>query len=141
MTMRGTALFTYGSLMFEAVWRPLVPGPRASMRAELPGYRREAVAGERYPGIIADPAAVTEGRVYFGLDAGDLERLDRFEGDEYERVPVQLQIRGPGRTGVAIRAEAYVFLRPDRLSGRAWLPEVFASESAREFYARHSGSH
>ena len=136
--MQGTAIFTYGSLMFEEVWRPLVPEPRASMRADLPGYRREAVTGQSYPGIVADPAAATEGRVYFGLDAGDLGRLDRFEGDDYERLPVELLISGPAGVQVAVRAEAYVFRLPERLSGRAWVPEVFARESAQAFYARHS---
>ncbi len=135
----GWTLFTYGSLMFEEVWRPLVPQARASMRAELPGYRREAVAGEPYPGIIADPGALTEGRVYFGLDAADLERLDRFEGADYERVTVQLLIRGPADSAVPITAQAYVFRSGNRLSGQPWDPVSFGRQSAQGFYARHAG--
>jgi gamma-glutamylcyclotransferase (GGCT)/AIG2-like uncharacterized protein YtfP len=135
----GVALFTYGSLMFDEVWRPLVPEARASMRAELAGFRREAVSGEAYPGIVADPAATTEGRVYMGLEPSDLTRLDRFEGTDYARITVQLGIRGPGQAIVRVEAQAYVFRSPERLSGEPWDPGVFAKQSAQGFYTQHSG--
>lgn len=133
-----TALFTYGSLMFEPVWRRLVKHACASMRAELPGFRRERVAGETYPGIVPDRDARTIGRVYFGLDNEALERLDLFEGQAYRRSPVTAWITGHSGWRVPIEVETYVYCDATALSGERWIPEVFERESAAVFFERHA---
>ena len=132
------ALFTYGSLMFETVWRRLVDHACASMRAELTGFRRERVAGETYPGIVPDREASAPGRVYWGLTPEDLERLDRFEGTAYRRSPVTVWIAVPSGCKVPIEAETYVYCDATALSGEAWVPETFARESAGAFFERHA---
>jgi len=131
------SLFTYGSLMFESVWKPLVARPRAHMRAQLPGYRRERVMGASYPGICADASGGVAGRVYFGLDEEDWSRLDRFEGDRYRRVAVELLIDGVPGAPIRITAQAYLLIDPRELSGEPWDPETFSRDSAQGFFESH----
>jgi gamma-glutamylcyclotransferase (GGCT)/AIG2-like uncharacterized protein YtfP len=131
-------LFTYGSLMFEPVWRRLVARPRASMRAELPGFRRERVTGQTYPGIVPDPRARISGRVYFGIEPEDLIRLDRFEGEAYLRTSVTVWIVTPQARKVPIEAQTYVFRDANALSGQAWIPEEFEQHWAAGFFEQHA---
>lgn len=114
-------VFTYGSLMFAEVWRPLVSGRYPSEPAVLAGYRRFAVPGVAYPGIVAAPGAEVAGLLYRDVGADDLARLDRFEGAEYRRdaLPVTLA------DGSVLVAETYVWLDHGRLSDAAWLPDAF----------------
>ena len=114
-------IFTYGSLMFAEVWQPLVGGRYRSEPAVLPGYRRFAVPGVAYPGIVAAPGQEVAGLLYRDVAPDDLARLDLFEGAEYRRdaLPVTLA------DGSALVAETYVWLDHGRLSDAAWLPEAF----------------
>lgn len=114
-------IFTYGSLMFAQVWQPLVAGRYRSEPAVLSGYRRFAVPGVAYPGIVAAPGQQVAGLLYRDVEADDLARLDLFEGAEYRRdaLPVTLA------DGSALQAETYVWLDHARLSDAAWLPEAF----------------
>ncbi len=131
-------IFTYGSLMFDEVWRPIAVTPVASMTAELVGFAREGVVGERYPGIRVKPGAVTVGRVYLEVDAQTLARLDAFEGDEYLRSRVTVQVRGRRGRLAQIDAEVYVFADPRRLDGKPWDPDRFARDDASGFYRAHA---
>lgn len=114
-------VFTYGSLMFAEVWQPLVGGRYLSEPAVLPGYRRFAVPGVAYPGIVAAPGQEVAGLLYRDVAPDDLARLDLFEGAEYRRdaLPVTLA------DGSVLVAETYVWLDHARLSDAAWLPEAF----------------
>ncbi len=91
-------LFVYGTL---------APGrPNAHILAGVPGtwqraivhgrlYREGWGARQGYPGIrIDDSGDPVEGYV-FSSDAlaGEWERLDRFEGDEYERVSAKAWLK------------------------------------------------
>lgn len=114
-------VFTYGSLMFAEVWRPLVAGRYLREPAVLPGYRRFAVPGVAYPGIVATPGQEVAGLLYRDVASDDLARLDRFEGAEYRRDALQVTLAD----GSALVAETYVWLDHGRLSDVAWLPEAF----------------
>jgi gamma-glutamylcyclotransferase (GGCT)/AIG2-like uncharacterized protein YtfP len=114
-------VFTYGSLMFAEVWQPLVVGRYRSEPAILSGYRRFAVPGVAYPGVVAAPGQQVAGLLYRDVGPDDLARLDLFEGAEYRRdaLPVTLA------DGSVLNAETYVWLDHDRLSDTPWLPEAF----------------
>lgn len=85
-----TDLFTYGSLMFPAVWQQLVPGVRRSIPAFLPHYSRRIIFLDTYPLLIADQDSTgLLGTVYRDLTSTDIERLDWFEGEIYQRVNVR----------------------------------------------------
>ncbi|KAJ5979298.1 hypothetical protein N7501_002640 [Penicillium viridicatum] len=104
-------LFFYGTLMVPQILHKVIhgqanpePWQKAMLRfqpAILHGYRRHRVQNADYPGIVAvpEPAIETEkssdpktnagtsviGTLVSGLTDGDLYRLDRFEGSEYEK--------------------------------------------------------
>lgn len=131
-------VFTYGSLMFGEVWRPLAQRASASMAATLEGYRREGVRSAHYPGIVPASGASTPGRLYFDVDAGALERLDAFEGSEYRRVAVSVHVDSADGRRVWLDAEVYVFIDAARLDGRPWDAERFGRDDAAGFYRAHS---
>lgn len=97
-------LFTYGSLMFPAVWRQLVSEPRESKLAFLPNFSRRLIFLDTYPLIIADTAYTgILGKIYFGLTTADIARLDWFEGEIYRRIRIDAQV---GREKIS--CETYV---------------------------------
>lgn len=97
-------LFAYGTLMSKAVMAS-VTGIRAEgEQATLRGYRSMPVRGELYPGLRPDPGQVTSGKLYRDLPVDALPALDAFEGDEYERIKVEVALE----TGEKIVAEAFV---------------------------------
>ncbi|CAI7591093.1 unnamed protein product [Penicillium viridicatum] len=107
-------LFFYGTLMVPQILHRVIhgqanpePWQKAMLRfqpAILHGYRRHRVQNADYPGIVAVPEPTSEmerssdlktnagtsviGTLVSGLTDGDIYRLDRFEGSEYEKKPV-----------------------------------------------------
>lgn len=79
-------LFVYGTLqipriMFRAAGR--VPPSRPAL---LPGHAALTLRDRAYPGLLPTSGASTPGLLYTGLTGKEILRLDRFEGEEYERV-------------------------------------------------------
>ena len=104
-------LFAYGTLLFSEVIETLVhPGPRSS-HACLSGYAAYLLKGEVYPGLIPEPGRSTPGKVYFDLRPEDVDRIDAFEDDLYQRVrlPVTLE------QGDILHAWTYL-VKPDQAS-------------------------
>ncbi|KAJ5365838.1 hypothetical protein N7517_008724 [Penicillium concentricum] len=117
-------LFFYGTLMAPQILHKVIYGQANQNRwqdamlrfqpAILHGYRRHRVQDADYPGIVAVPATQTKadkssapkthagtsviGTLVSGLTDGDVYRLDRFEGSEYEkkRVTVRTLREAPG---------------------------------------------
>lgn len=114
-------VFTYGSLMFAEVWSTVVAGTYRSAPAVARGYARYALRGETYPGAIAQADAALPGVVYFDVDAIDLAHLDRFEGDEYRRITVTVELAD----GSSVPAAMYLYLPVARLSADPWDPDGF----------------
>ena len=72
--------------MFDQVWTRVVAGNYQKTAAVLNGYDRKRVRGESYPVIY--PSSIhsqVPGIVYFDVSAADLEKLDIFEGEYYDR--------------------------------------------------------
>ncbi|KAJ5803898.1 uncharacterized protein N7518_000201 [Penicillium psychrosexuale] len=109
-------LFFYGTLMAPQILHRVIhgqanpePWQKAMLRfqpAILQGYRRHRVQNADYPGIVAVPETETEsdlsapktsaetsvvGTLVSGLTDGDIHRLDRFEGSEYEKKRVTVR--------------------------------------------------
>lgn len=117
-------IFTYGSLMFPQVWERVVRGRYRSARAVLAGHARFAIAGETYPGMVAQEGGQVEGVLYFDVEREDVTALDAFEGMDYRRDKVAVTTE----TGECVVAHAYIYLLPQRLSGAPWRPEEFQME-------------
>jgi gamma-glutamylcyclotransferase (GGCT)/AIG2-like uncharacterized protein YtfP len=114
-------IFTYGSLMFPQVWQSVVRRQYRSVPAILAGYSRFAIAGETYPGMVAQSGGSVRGVVYFDVDADDTAALDMFEGHQYRRDSVTAQLE----SGASLPVDTYVYLAPQNLSDRSWQPETF----------------
>jgi gamma-glutamylcyclotransferase (GGCT)/AIG2-like uncharacterized protein YtfP len=94
------ALFAYGTLEFPEILEIVAGRPFESVRpAFAEGYRRNMLAGRRYPGIRPDASTRTDGVLYLDLDSDAMHRVDRFEGDVYDRREVR--VNADGRDEVA----------------------------------------
>jgi gamma-glutamylcyclotransferase (GGCT)/AIG2-like uncharacterized protein YtfP len=97
----------------------IVAGQRFAVRpAQLRGWRRRRLHGAVYPAVVPAAGETTVGVLCEGLDAATLARLDRFEGEPYERRRLRVV---PG-SGVECEAFVYV-LRAARhalLSDEPW---------------------
>lgn len=105
--------------------------------AILPKYIRHRVAGCDYPAILAssEPSACVRGTYVEGLTAADIWRLDIFEGDEYERVKVPLQLLDDsGEQQEDLIAETYVWIAPIKdLEKGEWDFEKFKKEKLKNW--------
>jgi gamma-glutamylcyclotransferase (GGCT)/AIG2-like uncharacterized protein YtfP len=119
------AVFAYGTLLFPAVMEAVTGRRFETREAELAGYVRQRLRRQIYPAAVASPGARVVGRLYEGVDAATLARLDRFEGDLYERRRVCV---APAEGG-EVSAELYVLVAAQRgeLLDEPWDPEAFES--------------
>ena len=132
-------VFTYGSLMFPEVWNIVVGREFPTIRGTLSGYSIFRVEGAAYPGIIASTSDCSVGGlVYLDVDAASVERLDRFEGDFYARLPVSISCAD----GRCRNADAYTISDKHQhvLASEAWTAEWFASSGGlADFIAQYQG--
>ena len=124
-------VFTYGSLMFPQVWQQVVAGNYRSVRASAPGHARYAVAGETYPGMVAQSGSLVEGVLYLDVDAEQVAALDRFEGDAYRRAVIEVTLDD----GSTVLAVTYLYVAAD-LSGMPWEPAAFELQRFMQTYCR-----
>ncbi|KAG0199578.1 hypothetical protein BGX33_011562 [Mortierella sp. NVP41] len=93
--------FFYGSLMNEKVLNAVTrPGPDSNLftvKATIKGYSRFTYHNQPFPGMIAskDPEELVEGLLVFGHSDLERHRLDQFEGTEYPRTTLPVQLQGP----------------------------------------------
>ncbi len=111
-------LFAYGTLRHPEVWTAVVGKTFPTTPAVLTGYTARCVRNEEYPGLVAAPGERVKGIVYTDLSHAELNTLDRFEGNEYQRIPVRVQYQN----GEELEVMTYLF-RPQfhyRLEERVW---------------------
>jgi gamma-glutamylcyclotransferase (GGCT)/AIG2-like uncharacterized protein YtfP len=131
-------VFTYGSLMFPEVWAIVVGREFETVRGAITGYANYRVQGEPYPGIVATPGSLVAGLVYLDVDAASLTRLDRFEGDFYDRLNLAVRCDD----GVERTADAYVVPAANRegMTSELWTAESFvASGGLADFLQKYQG--
>ena len=116
-------LFVYGTLMVPRLMRAITGCRFSHACAILKGYARYGVRNAIYPGLIPEQAASTTGLVYSDMDARSGRLLDAFEGGEYRRQEVTVEVAGAG----VVLAETYVFKPAFRhlLSDADWDLEEF----------------
>lgn len=142
---RAQHVFTYGSLMFDAVWCRVVRGHYRSEPCEIEGYQRFAIRSESYPAMVRMAGVRLAGRLWLDVLPDDLARLDRFEGPEYQRIEIAV---APARASSDDRsslpavsvwrtAQAYLWLDGARLTDLPWDPALFERERLEDFLRRH----
>jgi gamma-glutamylcyclotransferase (GGCT)/AIG2-like uncharacterized protein YtfP len=128
-------VYAYGTLQVPAIIAQIVGREVVGCPARLSGYARWCIEGRLYPAIVEAPASEVDGIVYPGLDTAELERLDTYEGELYERREL------PVRVGdVTIAACTYV-LRAEHahwLSREPWDLARFEREHLASYLARVS---
>lgn len=125
-------IFTYGSLMFEDVWNQLVSEKYSYAPALLEGYARRCVKQEEYP-VIFEAEESVQGILYYDVEPHDIERLDAFEGEYYERKTVLLHN--------CIDAQVYVLKKKyyEIIENRPWDENAFATEGIKRFCELYKG--
>lgn len=125
-------VFTYGSLMFPAIWERVVRGQYRSVPAMLPGHARYEVTGETYPGMVPQADSAVNGVLYLDVDDADLLALDVFEGSEYRRDVVTVSVTAEEN----LTAVTYVFTADERLTDKVWEAESFRITPFMDAYCR-----
>ena len=118
-------VFTYGTLLVAEVMEAVAGARFASVTARLDGWERLCVRDAVYPGVRAAPGATVDGLLWLGVHDEALLRLDRFEGELYERRVVRVTTaEGPRE------AQVYVIPRANEhlLEPVAWDFERFRRE-------------
>jgi gamma-glutamylcyclotransferase (GGCT)/AIG2-like uncharacterized protein YtfP len=130
------AVFTYGTLMFEPVWRAVLGSTdNAPAPALLDGFQRFRVRGQLYPAVIEAPGQQVPGMVYGGLSDEQVAALDAFEGADYRRTQVTVVLSASARMSAGV----YVFLKPECIDHQPWDPDAFEREHVDDFLSTWSG--
>jgi gamma-glutamylcyclotransferase (GGCT)/AIG2-like uncharacterized protein YtfP len=130
-------LFAYGTLMCDDIMRSVAGCALSHTHAVLRGYRRYAVRGEDYPALVAGGGGLVEGVLYHDIPDTAWLRLDRFEGEMYERRFVDVLLTD-GRTESVY---AYI-IRPEfegRLESTEWDFEAFLRSGKNRFETHYPG--
>jgi len=98
--------------------------------ALLQNYCRRRVRFVDYPGVIPQSGKSVQGTIVSGLSEMELGRLDYFEGNQYERRSVDVEILEGGKgTGEIKKALVYVWIAEERmLEDKEWDIKLFMEE-------------
>ena len=113
-------LFAYGTLMDASVWSRVAQETCGMRRAVLHGYEARRLRDVMFPGLVQCEGAITPGLVYLDVSEAALARLDAYEDDFYERVPVPVIFED----GATLTADAYLVMpvHRDVVLAEKWLP-------------------
>lgn len=90
-----------------------------------------------YPGVIAKSGASVQGTVAFNLSDSDVAKLDVFEGEDYKRVVVDVDV-----DGTKVPAHLYLWIGgEDRLDDKEWDVNVFVKEKMDSWLYEELGVH
>ena len=84
--------FAYGTLMCEDIMEEVAGCRLPCMSGVLRNYCRRSVKNEEYPALVAEAGGCVEGVVYRNVPDAAWDRLDRFEGEMYARLPAQVEL-------------------------------------------------
>ncbi|CAM1508208.1 Fc.00g050560.m01.CDS01 [Cosmosporella sp. VM-42] len=134
--------FFYGTLMAPEVFFSVCYGdkkPAKAIRdmhtftpAILEGYCRHRVQWADYPAIIAEEGHKVRGIYATGLTDANVDKLDYFEGSEYDKVKVEVKLlKQDGEKeveGETKQTSVYVFNQPESLEKVEWDFEEFREQ-------------
>ncbi|OHE96735.1 AIG2-like family protein [Colletotrichum orchidophilum] len=134
--------FFYGTLMEPKVFFTVVQGngnPSQAIKdlytftpAILHDYTRHRVQFADYPGMISEAGGSVLGIYATGLTDANILKLDFFEGSEYKKKIVSVELRGENGGGEEKEekkeAMAYIYMRPEGLERVEWSFEEFRKD-------------
>ena len=132
-------LFVYGTLMDKEIFQIVAGELCSSEQAVLHGYIRKQVIGEVYPAIAEKSGHEVTGLLYYNLTNTALNKLDRFEGDQYNRCSLKISLQ----TGQIVDTQVYVFAEKSkqRLAPEDWNYQDFLEKGKELFLREYSGFH
>jgi len=156
MVMKTTALssvFCYGTLMAPEVIQTLIGRVPLSQSAHLCGsaFRRHPVRNHMFPGLITvrstdnSTANTTTERVqgvlYRDLSVNEMQRLDWFEGDEYDKIPCTVELVDDDddeRNNEQVSTQVYLWANPitELDLTRPWSYERFREKNLATYLER-----
>jgi hypothetical protein len=98
-------LFAYGTLREPLILAGVLGHPLDGLElrpATAPGFRTVFYPGRIYPALVAAAGEIAEGLAVGGLSRADLAVLDLFEGNEYERRAIAIDV-----AATSVAAEFY----------------------------------
>jgi gamma-glutamylcyclotransferase (GGCT)/AIG2-like uncharacterized protein YtfP len=130
-------IFTYGSLMYPQIMERVCGLHLMSRPATLHHFRRSRLHNLDYPGIFALKDDHVPGILYLNLPTPALRRLDDFEGDQYVRREVEVEVDD----GQYISAMTYVLQAhcQDLVTGEEWDFGAFLSSGKDRFINSYIG--
>ena len=128
-----SSLFVYGTLMCADVAEAVLGRKMTAESARLNGYRRYRLAGKSYPAVAVSPKDSVDGYLWRGLSEREIEALDTFEGDPYDRRRVSVQLLSSDAEETA--ADVYVICEGYRhlLQDAPWIREEFEKNDKAAF--------
>ncbi|QCU90303.1 gamma-glutamylcyclotransferase family protein [Thiomicrorhabdus sediminis] len=130
-------LLTYGSLMCDEVMTEVSGASFDCQPANLTGYQRFAIKNEHYPALIVEPDQQVGGVLYCGITETAWQRLDRFEGEQYQRQAVTVELAD----GSQVEAQCYIWKAEfnDLLEDYAWDYQQFLESGKQAFQQQYKG--
>ena len=129
----GLPLFAYGTLMFPKVIGTVLGRTPEGHPATAHGFLRLEVAGQTFPGLIADHSALdsaVNGILYPNLSADEWQLLNRFEDGFYVLSEIIVTANGT-------ETPALAYLVPEScrhvLSEASWNEELFRVRNMERF--------
>ncbi|KAF8114401.1 hypothetical protein N665_0038s0025 [Sinapis alba] len=83
-------VFVYGSFQEPDIVNIMLERIPEIISVTLPGFKRFRLKGRLYPCVVPSEAGEVHGKVLMGLTDKELASLDAVEGNEYERVTVEV---------------------------------------------------
>lgn len=125
-------LFAYGTLMWPEVLESVIGRRLQGTPATLSGFLRLRVKNEHYPVVVPSDGGQVKGVLYGGLTESEFLYLDRFEGEEYDRIAVQAG---------SVAAQAYVLSECWRhiAEDSPWHPEQVRPKHLAAFREEYKG--
>ncbi|WP_428244061.1 gamma-glutamylcyclotransferase family protein [Gynuella sp.] len=121
-------LFTYGSLMYDRIWREVIGTTYVCQRAWLDGYERLGVIDADYPVLVPNSDRTgLEGMLRLNVSDEDFIKIDRYESEFYRRLTTPVYTLNSLGETIQVRSSLYA-LNPEYhyiCDGQAWDIEYF----------------
>jgi len=118
-------LFVYGSLMDADIFYEITHLRPVGYPAILSGFIRFKVVGESYPAVVEKELSSVEGLLYRDISESTFALLDQFEGEEYDRVSVDVTIEGKNESADLYRYKSEFY---QKLGSELWDIKLFYSQ-------------
>lgn len=131
-------LFAYGTLMCDDIMQAVCTHAFvAGERALLLDYSRHAVIDQPFPALIESSGEQLWGVLYRQVPEDGWLRLDQFEGTNYARRAVRVQLA----SGDKVEAEVYVVIESylGQVSAEPWDYEQFLEKGRQQFESGYTG--